>query len=394
MRNTITLLSIVLLLVACNSVKRNEKFLARGNYDQAIALAVKKLQKDKNGKKSAEHIVLLEEAYAKAAAQDTRRIAFLKTENSPEGTREIYNLYNDLEYRQRLLRPLLPINNPFLGRKAMFVIVDYSNNIIDAKEGYALSLYQQAKGFMDRNTREDYRKAYTVLENISELKSNYKDVRTLMEDAHYNGTDFVHVTLNNRTGQLIPQRLERDLLDFSTYNLDDFWTVYHSERQRDINYDFGIVFSFKEIAVSPEKIAEKEYVRKDRVKDGWKYKLDRNGNVVKDSLGNDIKIDVFKDVTARLTVTEQTKSVFVGGDVIYRDLNGGRDIDRFPLSSEFIFENIFAKYRGDKRALTTEDKNLIRYDFIHFPSNEQMVYDAGTDIKARLSEILKQNSFY
>ena len=233
-----------------------------------------------------------------------------------------------------------------------------------------------------------------VLEDITELKSNYKDVRTLMEDAHYNGTDFVHVTLNNRTGQLIPQRLERDLLDFSTYNLDDFWTVYHSERQRDINYDFGIVFSFKEIAISPEKIAEKEYVRKDRVKDGWKYKLDRNGNVVKDSLGNDIKIDVFKDVTARVTVTEQTKSVFVGGDVIYRDLNGGRDMDRFPLSSEFIFENIFAKYRGDKRALTTEDKNLIRYDFLHFPSNEQMVYDAGTDIKARLSEILKQNSFY
>lgn len=393
MRNTITLLSIVL-LVACNSVKRNEKFLARGNYDQAIELAVKKLQKDKNSKKGAEHIVLLEEAYAKAAAQDTRRIAFLETENSPEGTREIYNLYNDLEYRQRLLRPLLPINNPFLGREAKFVLVDYSKDIIAAKEGYALSLYQQAKGFMARNTREDYRKAYMVLEDITELKSNYKDVRTLMEDAHYNGTDFVHVTLNNRTGQLIPQRLERDLLDFSTYNLDDFWTVYHSERQRDINYDFGIVFSFKEIAISPEKIAEKEYVRKDRVKDGWKYKLDRNGNVVKDSLGNDIKIAVFKDVTARVTVTEQTKSVFVGGDVIYRDLNGGRDMDRFPLSSEFIFENIFAKYRGDKRALTTEDKNLIRYDFLHFPSNEQMVYDAGTDIKARLSEILKQNSFY
>ena len=144
MRNTITLLSIVLLLVACNSVKRNEKFLARGNYDQAIALAVKKLQKDKNGKKGADHIVLLEEAYAKAAAQDTRRIAFLETENSPEGTREIYNLYNDLEYRQRLLRPLLPINNPFLGREAKFVLVDYSKDIIAAKEGYALSLYQQA----------------------------------------------------------------------------------------------------------------------------------------------------------------------------------------------------------------------------------------------------------
>ena len=58
MRSTITLIMAVLLLGGCNSVKRNQKFLARGNYDQAIELAVKKLQKDKTLARNEEHIVL------------------------------------------------------------------------------------------------------------------------------------------------------------------------------------------------------------------------------------------------------------------------------------------------------------------------------------------------
>jgi len=394
MRNTITLLSIALLLVACNSVKRTQKFLARGDYDQAIAIAVKKLQKDENSQKSAENILLLEEAYAKAVTEDKRRISFLSSENSPASAREIYQIYDNLEYRQGLLRPLLPIYNTFLGREANFDIVDYSSEIIAAKEGYALSLYDQAKRHMARDTKEDYRKAYELFEQVTELRSNYKDVNTLIDDAHYYGTDFVHVSLNNRTGQLIPQRLERELLDFNTYDLDDFWTVYHSTPEQNVRYDYGVIYSFKDIAFTPERLNEREYVRKDRIKDGWEYKLDRNGNVMKDSLGNDIKMDVYKDVRATVTVTEQTKSVLVGGDVIYRDLNSARDINRYPLSSEFIFENVFATYRGDKRALTAEDRNLLRFKFLPYPSNEQMVYDAGSDIKARLSEILKQNSFY
>lgn len=36
--------------ISCNSVKRTQKFVARGDYDQAIELAVKKLQKDKGQK--------------------------------------------------------------------------------------------------------------------------------------------------------------------------------------------------------------------------------------------------------------------------------------------------------------------------------------------------------
>ena len=116
------------------------------------------------------------------------------------------------------------------------------------------------------------------------------------------------------------------------------------------------------------------------------------GNIIKDSLGNPIKFERFIDVSAVVTVTHQEKAVFVGGTVIYKDLTRRRQLNSFPISSEFVFENAFATYRGDERALAAEDRRLVSNGFIPFPNNEQMVYDAGRDIKERFKEILRDNS--
>ncbi|MDX1784434.1 MAG: hypothetical protein R3361_09775, partial [Aequorivita vladivostokensis] len=198
---------------------------------------------------------------------------------------------------------------------------------------------------------------------------------------------------NNHTGQFIPFRLERDLLDFNTYGLDDFWTEYHGQRTNGINYDLGVDLNFQTIQISPERISDRQYTRTQRIKDGYEYGRDRKGNIVRDSLGNPIKIDKYINVSAQITIITQQKSVFVGGTVVYKDLNRRRQLNSFPISSEFVFENVFAKYRDDERALTAEDRRLLNNYFIPFPNNEQMVFDAGTDIKERFKEILRDNSF-
>ena len=82
----------------------------------------------------------------------------------------------------------------------------------------------------------------------------------------------------------------------------------------------------------------------------------------------------------------------MGGDVIYRDLQRNRDINRHPLASEFIFENVFATYYGDERALTDEDRILITNRFVPFPNNAQMLLDAADDVKLQLKQILKDHS--
>ena len=335
----------------------------------------------------------MEEAYLKAKEDDTRHINFLKKENSPPAAKEIYYTYLDLQARQDLIRPLLPLYSNEMGRKANFVFSDYSNDLLDAKDAYVKSLYQEAIVYMQRNTKKDYRSAFNVLCELDEVQPNYRDVHQLREDARFRGTDFVFVTLNNHTGQFIPFRLERDLLDFNTYGLDDFWTEYHGQRENGINYDLGIDLNFQTIQISPERISNKQYIRTQRIKDGQEYGRDRKGNIVRDSLGNPIKIDKFINVSAQVTITTQQKSVLVGGTVVYKDLNKRRQLNSFPLSSEFVFENAFAKYRGDERTLTAEDRRLLNNYFIPFPNNEQMVFDAGTDIKERFKEILRDNSF-
>ena len=140
-------------------------------------------------------------------------------------------------------------------------------------------------------------------------------------------------------------------------------------------------------------LAELPAMAKKRIKDGWEYKRDRNGTIINNEDGNPIKIDKYKTVTAILLETIQIKSVFVGGDVQYLNLQKGREINHHPLASEFVFENIFASYRGDERALTNEDKILVNNRFVPFPNNSRMLLDAGEDVKIQLKEILKENSF-
>ena len=380
-------------LISCNSVKRTQKYVAKGDYDKAISLAVKKLQKDKNAKEYDAHIDILEDAFKKAKEEDTQRISFLKKQNSQVGKREIYYTYLDLQARQNLIRPLLPLYSKGKGRNGKFNFEDYNKDLLQAQDSYVKSLYQQAREFMQRNSKQDYRNAHTVLTELEEIQPNYKDVFNLKKEAHFQGTDFVFVNLNNHTGQLIPMRLQRDLLDFNTYGLDDFWTEYHSRKENGIRYDLGIDLNFQAIEISPERISEKQYTRKDRVNEGYDYKRDRRGNIVKDSLGEPIKVDRMADVSATITITTQQKNVFVGGTVVYKDLNQNRQINNFPISTEFVFENIFATYRGDKRALSSEDLNLVSNNYHPFPNNEQMVFDAGQDLKERLKEILKNNRF-
>ncbi len=320
-----------------------------------------------------------------------QRISFLKKENSPTSAKEIYYTYLDLRERQDLIRPLLPLYSVELGRNANFQFKNYTNDLFAAKDAYLRALYQEAMAYMQRDRKVDYRSAYNILCELNEVQPNYRNVHQLREDAHFYGTDFVLVHLNNHTKQVIPQRLEQDLLDFNTYGLNEFWTEYHAQRERGIKYDLGIDLNFQNIQISPERIAEKQFLRTKKIKDGYDFRRDRAGNIVRDSLGEPIKIPRFKDVSATINIITQEKAAFVGGTVIYKDLIKNRQLNSFPISSEFVFNNTYATFRGDDRALTANDRKLVANRPMPFPHNEQMVFDAGQDIKERFTQILLKN---
>lgn len=384
---------LVSLFISCGSVKTTKEAINTGNYDQAIALAIKNLKGNKTKKNNQPYVLMLEEAYAKATKRDIERINFLKKDANPENLETIYNMYLVLSKRQGKIKPLLPLPILEKGTNAKFNIDDYSSAIINSKNKLSKYLYEKALLFVNSNDKNELRSVYYDLEYIEQINPNYKDIRGLMKEIHLKGTDFVFVSVKNDSEMIVPERLEEDLLNFDTYGLDNFWTVYHSSKNAKINYDFGLELNLRNIEVSPEQVREKQIIKEKLIKDGFKYIVDDNGNHVKDSLGNKIKIDRMITVKCELYEVTQFKSSFVSGQVIYFDYNLNQVVQTFPIESEFIFEHIYATYNGDRRALDRRYNDLIGLRVLSFPSNEQMVYDTGTDLKEKLKYIITHKGF-
>ena len=373
-------------LISCGGRKQIEKALYAGNYDQAIANALKKLNNNKDKKRKQQFTIMLEDAYVKAVKRDLSDINRFKADGNPEHYKTIYEIYTNLDARQEAIKPVLPLR---IGSKNIqFNFDDYTKAIIDYR--YKVSDYLADKGLdlLDTGNKHNAKKAYTIFKYIERINPNFEDVRQLMTEAHQKGTDFILVSIENQTQQVIPRRLEDDLLNFDTYGLNNFWTVYHAVKDQIADYDYAMQLQLKRINISPERINEREFIREREVIDGWEYELDTNGNVVKDSLGNDVKIDKIINAKCKLFEYQQTKSTQIIADVVFSNLNTKELLDTFTIDSEFIFENVYGRFRGDRRALTKKDKNLLKRRRTEFPSNEQMVYDTGEDLKIKLKDII------
>jgi hypothetical protein len=385
-----TLFFISTLLLSCG-VKQTRNMLTSGEYDAAIQLAVSGLRGNKTAKGKQDYVYLLEEAFAKAKERDLRNIAGWSKDANPQNLDKIYNTYVRLNNRQELVRPLLPLPLHKEGRNAIFPLEDYSTEIIDSKNALSNYLYTHSQNALKNANKYESRKIFDDLRYLNSINPGFKEVNQLINEAQFKGTDFVHVFAKNETNIMIPNRLQNDLLDFSTYGLNDKWTVYHSNRQQGITYDFGIILNFRAINISPEQIREKQVIQEKQIKDGVKNLVDANGNIVRDSLGNPIKVDRFITVKGTAYEFTQFKACQVTAKVDYIDFNNNQLINSFPLASEFIFEHIYATFRGDRRAFDEQYITYFGRRAVPFPSNEQMVFDTGEDLKAKLKDIISRN---
>jgi hypothetical protein len=389
----ITLIVTFLILINSCGVRQTRESLTSGDYDAAIQTAVENLKNRKDAKGKQDYIYLIEEAYAKAKERDERNIAAWVKESNPSNLEKIFNCYQLLNNRQESIRPLLPLKLLKEGRNATFPFEDYSDQIVNSKNDLVKHLYDNSKALILSKDKMTIRRAYDDFEYLNQLNPGYKDVAKLMEDAKLKGTDFVNVYTKNETNMVIPVRLENDLLDFSTFGLNDKWTVYHSNRVKGITYDYGLIVNFRDLNISPEQIKEKEFYKEKQVKDGTKPLLDANGVQVKDDKGNPIRVDNFKTIKATVYEFRQFKSAQVTAKVDYIDFKTNQLIETFPLASEFIFEYIYAKYNGDRNACEESYMSYFDRRAVPFPSNEQMVYDSGEDLKAKLKDIIFRNKF-
>lgn len=387
-------LIVFFLCLGCGSLKKTERALNSGNYDNAIELAVKNLATNKYKKRKQEYVVMLEGAYKKAVERDHERIQFLQLDGNPNSKREIYEIFVQLHERQLLIKPLLPLRILEENRDASFEFKNYDAQIISVKEEYSNYLYGKGKSLIENAmSKNDYRLAYQELNSLQRLNPNYLDTYNLIHTAHRNGVDYVFVKIKNSTEMVVPKRLASDLLSFGTYGLNNMWIEYHNTIVENQEYDYELLLDFRSIKISPEQVKERQFSKEKEIVDGWEYLLDENDDQVRNEKGEKIKVDKLKTVKFEYLEFTQFKSVEVAATVSYFNVETKQLLDNFPLKSSYVFNHMYATGTGDRRALESDISGYLEAKSVAFPSDEQMIYDSGEDLKNNLKSILTKYRF-
>ncbi len=372
-------------IISCTS---SSKLMKSGNYDAAIHKSVKKL---KHKKQNDNEVVVLEQAYQKANDRDRDRISFLKKEGKPDNWDEIFVIYSKMSQRQEMIKPLFPLRVTVQNREAHFDIVNYDDEIIQAKKNATEYFYAHALSLLDKKSKTDARKAYSELLKVKSYTPNYKDVEKELVRAKNLGTSYVLFKMKNTTGIPLPPSFEDELTKISLAELNGEWLSYYTHETKGWDYDYTIIVNMKNINVSPEGIKETRYTETKIVPDGFQYVLDSHGNVKKDSLGNDMKTPKTKTISCDILETYQSKKAIIAGTLDYINNNSGQLIKTDPIASEKFFEYSSSVANGDINALKAETKAKLGNRPVPFPPGFDMLLQAGQTLKDMVKNIIYNN---
>lgn len=364
------------------------KLYDHGQYDAATKAAVRKLQKGHKDK----HLVTLERSFVKANQQDIEKINFLKKQGTPDVWNEVFGIYTNMKFRQEMVRTVTPRSyRSGSKRQVSFPFVNYDEEIIHAKQLSAEYYYARGAKLLANGNRRDARLAFEEFQNVKSLYRDYKDIDKQLGLAREQGTAHVFFKMENKSGAVLPQGFEAELKKMTLHELNGQWVQFDVAEQAGKSYDYTILLTLNGIAVSPDALKEVVTTETKEVPDGFQYVLDKNGNVMKDSLGNDVKIPKTKTIKCLVTEVQKHKEVSVTGVLDFYDLVNRQLVRSFPIKADSYFDNISAFAVGDFNALKPETKKKLEARPLPFPNELGMIMQSSTVLKNIAKDIIWNN---
>ncbi len=372
MKLLVLLFSIVML--SCS--KSGKKALESGEYYQAALQAIEKLRKDSNNDKSLE---VLPNAYKLAQEDLLRDISRAKIANQQfkyERVVDHYAKLNELHDRIEKCNACRKIVSPD----------SYFREYEDAVEIAATERYEYADALLRRGTIESGR---TALESFNELiryAPNYKDATSKAEEALFLGSYHVVVEqpgINSKMYQYSNDFFRGKIDEFLQTNrrLNKFIRFYQpaEAKQLKLNPDHVVRLEFIEFVVGETNLKSE------------KVNVTSNDSVKTGSAKIDGKnVDVYGLVNA--TVTRFHKSVRSRGLLsmeIY-DYKSKKVLLRDELPGEFIWDNKWASFNGDERALSKLDLEAVKFKEQMPPPPQQMFIEFCKPIYDQFSSRIKR----
>ena len=119
--------------------------------------------------------------------------------------------------------------------------------------------------------------------------------------------------------------------------------------------------------------------------------LDKQGNVMRDTLGNDIKVKKFKTVQCALIETIQRKTCHIDGNIEVIQMNPDKVLKNDPIGAKSNFENISSRALGDLQALTPRQLERTKSQIVPFPTDIEMVVRCSESLKQAIRGAMQNN---
>lgn len=338
---------VVSLLAACRS---NKDYLSRGDEDKALFDAVKKLNKKPTDEEAAKALPVL---YSRIQQRYTDKINNWNNYKEPARWDGIVNAYSTL---QRMYDAIT--TSKVAGDYVK--PVNYQNNIFQSKQAAAEEYYQLGLGFLASSNRADSRRAYISFQKAGQWVNNYKDTHNKMNEAREAAIiDVVVNPLRDNAGfsnsgwgnngydnnnDYFQQKLVQDLGGtYASRYPARFYTDWEA-RRNNIQPHWAVDITLRSFDMPQQPMESRENIQRSaQIETG----RDTSGNII------------YKTVAATITVYTRSLTGRAYMESNVTDLENRKNIDRNTYNETYHWQEQYATWSGDDRALTEQDWRLI-----------------------------------
>lgn len=328
-----------ILIVGCTTGK---KALQKGNYDASVSKAVDRL---KSSPKNTEALQVLGTAYELALKEHFRRIDDAKLSANVLRWETVLSEYQQINQLGDEINScpscLTVVPNP-----QRFV-----REVEDSKYKAAEVRYSLGIKMMNENNRVSAKNAYYSFEKAQQLYPSYRDVKEKIEDAYWAAVLKVvvqPVVVNSQYYKLSNQYFQQQINQFMADYQKNKFVIFYSEQQADkqrITPDQVLSLNFDDFIVG------QTYV-KERVE-----KLKRDSVVIGETRADG---KIYGTVKATLSIFDKRVSSSGLLDLTITDWANHKIIKRQKLPGTFVWQDSWASYKGDERALTKQQLQLTK----------------------------------
>ncbi|MBC7949479.1 MAG: hypothetical protein H7Y42_16450 [Chitinophagaceae bacterium] len=349
---SIYLIALTVVLFSCKSAK---KMYEKGNYDQAVELAAKKLQKKPN---DGETIDVLQNAYRFAVNDHENRIRNNAASNNDLKWEWTYSEYLSL---QRLHDAIYRVPSVYDIVKP----TDYSSYVTTYQEEAAKTRFDRGVVLMENNTKNSYKQAYFEFQKSLSLKPGDLSVKEKMEQAYAGAVTNVVVLPLTQFGYQYSaynasyHNFESDVLRYLSNSNGNVFVRYYSASEANsynIRADQVVEMRFRNVDI-------------DRYRDQRDTREVSKQVLVKETvIRPDSIVKEYATVKAKITTIKRTQSANGLLQVTVRDQRA-QYLWSDTYHGDYNWSTEFSTYTGDARALSDNDKALVSRKE-DFPPNE------------------------